>query len=313
MKAKSKSVVVIGSVNMDLMLRCPHLPAAGETILGRDFVQAPGGKGANQAIAAARLGATVGFVGCIGDDGYGHVSRESFMANNVDVSHLHSIEGKSTGIAMITSDDQGENCIALAPGANESLSTEHIDQAQTLIAEAGLVVCQLESPLATVLYALELANRHGTPFLLNPSPARELPTSALAMLDMLVLNEIEADLLSGCAIKTIDQARQAADLLRSRGIKVVVITLGQNGAVVATSDGNKHFPAPHVKAIDTTGAGDTLVGALAAAWASGLNVPQAMAFAQAAAAYSVTRRGAQASMPRLSDLTQLSSAVLETA
>jgi ribokinase len=308
--SSTKGIVVIGSVNMDLMLHCPHLPSPGETVLGHTFTQAPGGKGANQAIAAAKLGAKVSFIGCLGDDSYGQASRASFEALNVNIQHLHASKGESTGIAMITTDDKGENCIALAPGANLSLSCSHLDQAETLIAEAGMVVCQLESPLATALHAMKLAQRHNVPFLLNPSPAQKLPAKSLAGLSVLVLNEVEAAMLSDSKVETMQQACQAAEFFRSTGIEFVVITLGKNGAVVADDDGTHHFAAPKIKAFDTTGAGDTLVGALAAALMSGSRMVRAIEFAQRAAAFSVTRRGAQASMPDLNDLREFTTPLM---
>ncbi len=299
---------------MDLMVQCARLPIAGETVLGKGFHQAPGGKGANQAIAAARLGAEVSFVGCVGDDNYGDLSRASFEADFVDVLHLHRVEGKTTGIAMITSDEAGENSIAFASGANESLSIAHINQAETLIAQAALVVCQLESPMETVLHALKLAKRHSVPVMLNPSPAQKIPISTLSLVEILVLNQHEAAILTGTLVKTSEQARQAADLLVANGIKNVVITLGGSGAVVCDHTGNRHFLAPKVKVVDTTGAGDTLVGALAAAWVAGSSIAQAITLAQSAAAFSVTRRGAQASMPRTSELAVFTTnSLIETA
>jgi ribokinase len=301
----TKGIVVIGSVNVDLMLSCHHLPVPGETVLGHEFIQAPGGKGANQAVAAAKLGAKVSFIGCIGDDSYGHASRASFEAVNIDIQHLHCVNGATTGIAMITTDEKGENCIALAPGANLSLSCSHLDQAEALIAQSGIVVCQLESPIATALHAMNLAQRHHVPFLLNPSPAQKLPPKLLAGLSVLVLNEVEAAKLSDSKVETINQACHAAAFFRSAGIRSVVITLGKNGAVLADDDGTHHFAAPKVMAIDTTGAGDTLVGALAAALMSGSQMAQAVNFAQRAAAFSVTQRGAQASMPDLAALQNL--------
>jgi ribokinase len=298
----ANSIVLIGSVNMDLMLRCPHLPTPGETVLGSEFSQAPGGKGANQAIAAARLGAKVSFIGCVGDDAYGHTSRTCFESAKVDITHLNTMQDQTTGIALITSDDRGENCIALAPGANLLLSCQHLDHAEALIAQAGMVVCQLESPLPTVLHAIKIAQRHQVPFLLNPSPSQKLSTKSLSGLSVLVLNEVEAAMLSDSTVETIQQACQAAEFFRSTGIQSVVITMGKNGAVVADDEGTNHFAAPKVKTVDTTGAGDTLVGALATALVAGSGMAEAMAFAQRAAAFSVTRRGAQASMPYLSDI-----------
>jgi ribokinase len=309
----SQRIVVVGSVNMDLMLRCPHLPTPGETVLGGEFRQAPGGKGANQAIAASRLGAKVSFIGCVGDDSYGETSRAALVAANVDVSHLHAMPGQATGIAMITSDDLGENCIALAPGANLGLTNHHLDQAEALIAQAGLVVCQLESPLEVVLHAMNLARRYQVPFLLNPSPAMTLPTNSLAGIELLVLNEVEAAMLSESKVSNVRQACQAAEFFRSIGIRIAVITLGKDGAVVADEDGTRHFAVPKVQAVDTTGAGDTLVGALAAALMTGADMAKAMTTAQRAAAFSVTRRGAQASMPYLSDLEVFASQLLQTA
>jgi ribokinase len=310
---QTQRIVVVGSVNMDLMLRCPHLPKPGETVLGSEFTQAPGGKGANQAIAAARLGASVSFIGCVGDDAYGNTSRAGFEAAKVDVRHLHTIPGQATGIAMITSDERGENCIALAPGANLGLMCQHLDQAEALIAQAGMVVCQLESPLAVVLQAMKLAQRYQVPFLLNPSPAQMLPAKSLAGVDLLVLNEVEAAMLSDSKVENIQQACQAAEFFRSIGIRTVVITMGKTGAVVADDHGTSHFMAPRVEAVDTTGAGDTLVGALAAALMAGASMFDAMDSAQRAAAFSVTRRGAQASMPELSDLEEIAPQPLQTA
>jgi ribokinase len=304
--SNAKRIVVIGSVNMDLMLRCPHLPEPGETVLGREFTQAPGGKGANQAIAAARLGAKVSFIGCVGSDSYAQISRLGFEAANVEIAHLHAIDSKSTGIAMITSDDKGENCIALAPGANQFLTCEHLDQAERLISEAGMVVCQFESPLTTVQHAMKLAKRHRVPVLLNPSPFHMISVSSLNGLDILVLNEIEAAMLSDSRVESIQHASQVAEFLRSTGIKSVIITMGKSGSVVADETGTNHLHAPKVVAVDTTGAGDTLVGALAAALVAGHSMAAAIEFAQRAAAFSVTRHGAQASMPHPSDLEDLS-------
>jgi ribokinase len=309
----TQRIVVVGSVNMDLMLHCPRLPEPGETILGSEFTQAPGGKGANQAIAAARLGAKVSFIGCVGDDAYGNTSRVGLEVANVDISHLNTMPGQATGIAMITSDDRGENCIALAPGANLGLTCQHLDQAETLIAQAGIVMCQLESPLEVVLYAMKLAQRYQVPFLLNPSPAKTLPTKSLAGIELLVLNEVEAAMLADSKVVNIQQACQAAEFFRSIGIRTVVITLGKNGAVVADDLGTNHFMAPKVQAVDTTGAGDTLVGALAATLMAGATMTEAMTAAQRAAAFSVTRRGAQASMPNLSDLEAFAPQQLQTA
>jgi ribokinase len=299
---KQKSIVVVGSVNMDLMVRCPHLPAAGETVMGHSFTQAPGGKGANQAVAAARLAAQVSLVACVGDDEHGRLSMAGFAAAGVDTTHVHRVDRVATGIAMITSDAHGENCIAIASGANDALTCEHLDEADTLIAGAAMLVCQFESPLPTVLHAMALARRHGVPVLLNPAPMLPISLSLLAGMDIVVLNAIEASMLSTLPVGTIHQVCQVAEFLRSAGLGTVIVTLGKEGVVVADDSGTHHHVAPQVVALDSTGAGDTFVGALASALVSGTAMTEAIQFAQQAAALSVTRRGAQASMPSRSEI-----------
>jgi ribokinase len=311
MESSHKPIVVVGSVNMDLMLRCPHLPTPGETVMGREFERAPGGKGSNQAVAAARLGALVSFIGCVGEDEFGCQSRSAMEAARIDTVHLHPLKDVSTGIAMITADDQGENCIAIAPGANHLLSCEHLDQAETLIAGAALVVCQFESPLATVLHTIGLANRHRVPVLLNPAPAKAISLNLLVGVDVLVLNTVEAEMLLNLPVKNPHQACYVAEFLRSTGIPSVIVTLGKEGVVVADAYGTSHRPAPVVTAVDSTGAGDTFVGALSGALVAGVSMAKAVEFAQRAAAFSVTKFGAQASMPFLSDLEELDRAPLE--
>jgi ribokinase len=303
--SRTSHIVVIGSVNMDLMLHCHHLPRPGETVLGRDFIQTPGGKGSNQAVAASRLGAKVYFVGCAGDDPFGQESRNMLKADGVDIRHLHSIRGAATGVAMVMSDHTGENCIALASGANNALTSQHIDAADDIIAGAGIVVCQFETPLQTVLHAIKVAQRHNVPFLLNPAPVRDISMQELNGLYLLILNTVEAATLSGLAVVSPFDALIAARNLRDVGIGSVIITMGKAGAVVADDAGVSYYPAPEVRAVDTTGAGDTFVGAIAAGLSIGKTMSEAVAFAQRAAAHSVTRRGAQASMPRLVDLGQM--------
>lgn len=298
----NRRIAVMGSVNMDLMLRCSHLPQAGETVLGRDFAQHPGGKGANQAVAAARMGGDVRFIGCVGDDAFGREARAGLQAAGVDLVHLHTVPATATGIAMVTIDDQGENCIALAPGANQALSIAHIDQAEAEIAASAMLVCQFEVPLETVMRAKQLAYRHHVPFLLNPAPAQALPLAAFAGTAILVANSVEAAMLSGMPVASVGQAIEASEFLRSNGIASVVITLGKDGVVLASQTGVAHFPAFKVDAVDTTGAGDTFVGALSVALVSEMAMGEAVQLAQRAAAFSVTRRGGQASMPNAGEL-----------
>lgn len=298
----TKAIVVVGSVNMDLMLRCPRLPQPGETVLGEGFRTEPGGKGANQAVAAARLGARVAFVGCVGDDAFGTSAVANLRAGGVGLTHLSVIDDCATGVAMVQVDESGQNSIVLGPGANSALSVAHIDAAARLIAEAGLLICQLETPLAAVQRAIEIAHAAGVPVLLNPAPARLLPEALLRQVDLLVPNEGEASVLSGLPASGRAGAAEAATHLLQAGCGVVLVTLGAEGLVWADAEGSHYRPAHSVAALDSTGAGDTFIGALAAARLEGLDLVSAIDFAQRAAAFSVQHRGAQASMPTRGEL-----------
>ena len=297
-----RPIVIVGSINMDLMLRCQHLPQPGETVQGSDFCTVPGGKGANQAVAAARLGAPVALVGCVGADVFGQQATTALQAEGVDLAQLHVMAGIATGIAMVQVEESGENCIVLAAGANHALRTTHVQTAAALIAGAALLVCQLESPLPAVQCAIEIAFAAGVPVLLNPAPAAPLPDALLRMVTWLVPNAGEAALLAGVSIEGRAGAAEAGQTLVSRGADNVLITLGRHGVVMADAQGSSHRAAQFARPVDTTGAGDTFVGALAAALAQSKNLRQAVDFAQQAAAYSVEHRGAQASMPHLADL-----------
>ena len=295
-------VVVVGSVNMDLMLRCPHLPLPGETVLGSNFRTLPGGKGANQAVAAARLGASVRLIGCVGGDSFGQQAVSALRAEGIDLRHLDVVSGEATGVAMVLVEDSGENSIALAPGANAALSSERIDAASAAIAGAALLVCQLETPLASVRRAIAIAHAAGVPVLLNPAPAQSLPDALLRQVSWLVANEGEAALLSGRTLVKPADAQDAAQALVRRGASSVIVTLGAQGVVWGDAHGVCHQIAKPARVQDTTGAGDAFVGALAAELAQGRCLRDAIEFAQCAAAYSVERIGAQAAMPRRADL-----------
>lgn len=298
----TRPVVVIGSVNMDLMLRCLHLPKPGETVQGTDFHTLPGGKGANQAVAAARLGATVALIGCVGADSFGQQATAALDAEGIDLAQLHVIAGQPTGIAMVQVEESGENCIALAAGANQALCAADLDAVADRIEGAALLVCQLETPLLAIQRAIEIAFAAGVPVLLNPAPAMPLTDSLLQMVKWLVPNEGEAALLAGRPIDSLASAGDAAQILVERGAENVVITLGGQGVVMADAQGHSHRAARPARPVDTTGAGDAFIGALAAALAGGQSLSDAIDFAQCAAAYSVGHRGAQASMPCLADL-----------
>ena len=287
-----RPIVVLGSVNADLVLRCERLPRPGETVHGHDFQTLPGGKGANQAVAAARLGGRVEFIGCVGDDAFGVGARATLEREGLGTTHLRTREGVATGIAMILVEQSGQNSIALAAGANAALDIAQVDEAASAIAGASLLVCQLESPLPTVRHAIGIARRHGVPVLLNPAPAQTLPAGLLADVDIVVPNESEAASLVGARIP-----EQAAAALRAQGPGIVIVTLGGDGVCIADDRGTRRRTAPAVQAVDTTGAGDTFIGAFAVALQEGLGTDDAVAFAQRAAAISVTRAGAMASMP----------------
>lgn len=295
-------VVVVGSVNIDLVLRCAELPRPGQTISGHDFRTLPGGKGANQAVAAARLGAEVAFVGCVGDDDFGRRARAVLDAEGIATAQLHTVAGSATGVAMIFVEDSGQNCIALDAGANAALDVAKVDAARGLIEGAALVICQLESPLAAVQHAVALAHGAGVPVLLNPAPSRALPAALLQQVSLLVPNESEAAALVAWPAAQPFDAAQAATQLRALGPRTVIVTLGAAGVHFTDGDNHQLLPAPAVQAVDTTGAGDTFIGAFAASLCSGAALPAAVAFAQRAAAFSVTRAGAIAAMPTLREL-----------
>ena len=296
-------IVVLGSVNVDLVLRCPALPLPGQTVHGQDFQTLPGGKGANQAVAAARLGAKVAFIGCVGDDDFGREARRVLQAEGVDIHHLHEAAGTRTGVAMILVDSTGQNSIALAAGANAALSIAQVDAAVTLIAGAALFICQLETPLPVVRHAIALAHAAGVPVLLNPAPAQALSEELLAWVDVLVPNETEAAALIGWPLDRPFDAAEAATRLRAMGPGTVLVTLGAQGVHVGTASIDRHLPAPAVgTVVDTTGAGDTFIGAYAVARSEGADVFAAAAYAQRAAALSVSCAGALAGMPRRHEL-----------
>lgn len=295
-------ILVVGSANADLMIAMPKLPNPGETVRGHDFLVAPGGKGANQAIAAARLGGDVGFIGSIGDDDFGRSIRKSLLDSGVDTARLCVRPNSATGVALIFSEACGENMIVIAAGANDFLLPADIDAAADAIAEASIIVCQFESPVATIERLVTVAKLSGVPVLLNPAPARRMADEMVDGIRFLVPNRQELAHLTGLPTRTLADVEAAAKALLVRGAESVIVTLGREGVLRASVAGARVFPAPIVEAVDTTGAGDTFVGGFAAEWCRTSEVDAAISFAQRAAAYSVTGRGAQASMPWLSDL-----------
>ena len=290
-------VVVIGSANTDMVVKVPRIPAPGETVLGGRFVMAAGGKGANQAVAAARLGARVTFVGRLGRDMFGQQTEENLRREAIDTSFLVWDAAAPSGIALIMVSADGENSIAVAPGANGELTPADVDCAEPAIASANVVLLQLEVPLAAVERAVELAARHRVRTILNPAPAAPVPDELLRHIDLLTPNEHEARLLSGIDASAKAGAEAAARALMGRGVGALAITLGHRGALVAEGGKVEMVPSFPVTPVDTTGAGDAFNGALAVVWGQGRPLVEAVRYANAAAALATTVMGAQPSMP----------------
>lgn len=297
------NVVVVGSLNMDLVTQAERLPQAGETLAGQAFFTAPGGKGANQAVAAARLGARVAMVGCVGQDAYGEQLRQALVDEGIDCQAVATAAGVSSGVALIVVDASSQNAIVIVAGGNGHLSADCVQRVDALLQQAQVIVCQLEVPAPTVAYTLARARELGKTVILNPAPATgPLPKQWFGAVDFLIPNESEAAALTGLPVTDLDSAKAAASHLLGLGVRQVIVTLGAQGALFADDQGVEHFTAPTVKPVDTTAAGDTFVGGFAAALARGEGVRQAIAFGQRAAALSVTRVGAQPSIPHLNEV-----------
>jgi ribokinase len=290
-------IVVLGSLNMDLIIRMPRLPAPGETVLGGDLVTALGGKGANQAVAAARLGGAVTMIGRVGADAYGQAQRAALQEAGIDARWLLPDPKAPTGVAFILLDEAGQNSIVVSPGANQCVSPDDVLAAQAALEEASCQVMQLETPLETVMEAAFQAARKGVRVVLNPAPAQPLPASLLSKVDTLILNETEASLLTGLSVEGDGAVQQAGRRLLELGPHCVVLTLGGRGAFWIISQRSGFVPAFKVQVVDTTAAGDAFVGAFAVALAEGMPEDTAVRFACAAGALATTRLGAQPSLP----------------
>ncbi|PWT74375.1 MAG: ribokinase [Bacteroidetes bacterium] len=296
------SIVVVGSSNTDMVVIADHLPAPGETILARKFLMNPGGKGANQAVAAARLGGNVIFIARTGADIFGSRSMELFESEGIQSQFITEDPENPSGIALITVDKNGENSIVVASGCNAALSSEDVMNASESIQSAAVLLLQLEIPLTTVETAIDLAASASVPVILNPAPACLLPASLLSKVFILTPNESEAEMLTGICIQDKKSAEEAAQKLLEMGVKNVIITMGADGALFCNADLSVLIKAPVVKAVDTTAAGDVFNGALAVALAEGKEIMPSIEFACCAASISVTRLGAQASAPCRSEL-----------
>ncbi|MEO8711664.1 MAG: ribokinase [Parafilimonas sp.] len=296
------SIIVIGSSNTDMVIKAHHLPAPGETILGGDFFMNAGGKGANQAVAAARLGGDVTFIAKLGNDVFGKQAIELFNKENIKTEYIFIDDKNPSGIALITVDEKGENCIAVASGANGNLLVDDLKILNNVIEQASIILVQLEIPLETIEYIAQTSFQHKKKLILNPAPACKLSDELLSKVSVITPNEKEAGMLTGITIEDIASAKQAAKILSAKGIETVIITLGEEGALLYYNNEYNLIPARKVIAADTTAAGDVFNGALAVALSEEKSLEEAITFANNAAAISVTRLGAQASAPYRSEL-----------
>lgn len=295
-------IIVIGSSNTDMVVKVPHIPAPGETIMGTDFMTIPGGKGANQAVAAARAGAAVTFIACVSDDAFGKKAVENYRNDGIDTSCIKIQPGTHSGIALINVAEDGENSISVAPGANSYLSPEDVHGFEEAFDGAKVVLAQLEIPMETVKAAAKIAYAKGIPFILNPAPGAVIPESLLNKLTIITPNETEAAIITGRKNFSEKDIPEMAGEISERGGTTALLTLGSKGVYLKTSDFEGMIPGHRVKAVDTTAAGDVFNGALATALAGEMAVKEAVDFAQRAAAISVTRMGAQPSAPTLDEI-----------
>ncbi|WP_426785614.1 ribokinase [Rahnella variigena] len=294
---KTGKLVVLGSINADHILNINHFPQPGETVIGKQYTVAFGGKGANQAVAAGRSGADISFIACVGDDDIGERVRKQLASDHIDTQPIEAIKDTTTGVALIFVNAEGENVIGIDAGANKAVTPEYLDRYKQQVIGASALLMQLESPLETVIAAAKIAKDNGTQVILNPAPACELPDELLARVDMITPNETEAEKLTGIKVDNNEDAAWAAKALHDKGIATVIITLGSKGVWLSQNGEGKLVAGFRVKAVDTIAAGDTFNGALVTALLEGKPMDSAVRFAHAAAAIAVTRPGAQPSVP----------------
>ncbi len=296
-----KKIIVIGSLNMDLVVNTRYMPKIGETIIGLDFKQIPGGKGANQAVAIARLGGNVSMIGKVGNDSFGENLLDALKEDKVVSNHITKENVSSTGIALITVDEEANNSIIVIPGANYKVTQEEVNEKLELIGEAAVMVTQLEIPIDVVRYSLKRAKEKGIYTILNPAPAQLLDDEIISNVDLLVPNETELQILSGIEIQNEEDLLAACKVLINKGVKELIVTLGDKGSVYVTKDDYRKFDAYKIKAVDTTAAGDSFVGAIAVALTNNLEIEKVIDFASRVGALTVSKHGAQSSLPFLQE------------
>ncbi|NIH16899.1 ribokinase [Morganella morganii] len=290
-------LTVLGSINVDYIMNIAQFPAPGETVIGKQYQTAFGGKGANQAVACGRSGADITFIACVGDDAIGAEILAQLQRDHIHTAAISVVPEVATGVAMIFVNEDGENVIGISAGANAALTPEHFAPYKGIVEQSDALLMQLESPLETVIAAAQAAKHHQTKVILNPAPARELPDSLLKLVDVITPNETEAEKLTGISVSDETGAAKAAQVLHDKGIEQVLITLGSRGVWLSVNGEGRRIPGFKVNAVDTIAAGDTFNGAYVTALLEGKPADDAVRFAHAAAAIAVTRRGAQPSVP----------------
>ncbi|MDN3205037.1 ribokinase [Algoriphagus sediminis] len=298
-----KKILVVGSSNTDMVVKSIKLPKPGETVLGGDFFSFAGGKGANQAVAAAKLNGDVIFMAKVGQDLYGEAAIEGFKRVGIDTSKILKDPQVHSGVALIMVDERGENCISVASGANNTFTESDIDNLDDCLDDVEFVLIQLEIPMDIVEYLVEKCESHGKKVVLNPAPAANLSSDCLSKLEIITPNEIETEILTGIKIQDVESAKAAAEKLRAHGVSTVIITMGSKGAYFSTETESGLIPSFPVEAVDTTAAGDTFNGALVVGLNEGKDLKEAISFASKAASISVTRMGAQDSQPFRDEIT----------
>jgi len=296
-----KNICVIGSLNMDLVVNVDTMPKPGQTIIGSNFKEVPGGKGANQAVAMARLNGNVSMIGKVGEDGFGQTLINSLKNDKVDTTYIQTSKG-ATGVALITVDKNAQNYIVVSPGANFEVKEDDIDNNIEAIKNSDIVVLQLETPLNTIKYALNKAKELNKYTILNPAPAVKLDDEIIKNVDLLTPNETELEIISGVSIETEEDIQKAAQIMIEKGVKELIVTLGSKGSLYINKEKSMFKKAYKVEAVDTTAAGDSYTGALAVALSQDKNIEDAMDFASKVGALSVLKEGAQSSLPTLEDV-----------